>query len=365
MNILVACDSFKDALPADAVCAAIARGLRHAYPDASITEMPLSDGGEGLLDVLGRALDLTWIEKQVGDPLGRPVTGRYGLSADGKTAVVEMARASGLQLLSLEERDPRQTSTMGTGELLADARSRGARHVLLAIGGSATNDAGIGAAAALGWRFLDANGKDVPPDGGHMKDVVRLIPAPPPFEKVEVLCDVTNPLYGPSGAAWIYGRQKGGTDPVLTELDDGLKHIAEVVKAQLGRDVADMPGAGAAGGLGYGAIAFLNAELRRGIEIVLDITGFDAAAAKADLIITGEGHLDGQSAQGKLIQGLCGRAGTTPVIALCGKLSATPDQIKAIGLKTAYSINKEERPLAEMLANTAVNLEKTAAEISI
>ncbi|HVW73137.1 MAG TPA: glycerate kinase [Rhizomicrobium sp.] len=365
MNILVACDSFKDALPADEVCAAIARGLKQSHPDAAVIEMPLSDGGEGLLDVLGLALNLTWIDRQVTDPLGRPVTGRYGLSADGRTAVVEMARASGLQLLTQEERDPRKTSTFGTGALLADAKSRGAVHALLAIGGSATNDAGIGAAAALGWRFLDAAGRDVPPDGGHMKDIARLIAAPPPFQKIEVLCDVTNPLYGPTGAAWIYGRQKGGTDPVLAELDAGLKHVADVVKAALGRDVADMPGAGAAGGLGYGAVAFLGAELRRGIEVVLDMTGFDAAAAKADLIITGEGHLDGQSAQGKLIQGLCGRARQTPVIALCGKLSATPEQIKAIGLKAAYSINREERPLAEMLANTAINLEKTAAGLSL
>jgi glycerate kinase len=365
MNILVACDSFKDALPADAVCAAIARGLKQSHAHATVTEMPLSDGGEGLLDVLGRALELNWIEKQVSDPLGRPVTGRYGLSADGVTAVVEMARASGLQLLTLDERNPRKTSTFGTGELLADAKARGAARALLAIGGSATNDAGIGAAAALGWRFLDADGQDVPPDGGHMKDVTKLVPAPAPFEKIEVLCDVTNPLYGARGAARIYGRQKGGSDPVLAELDDGLKHIAEVVKTQLGRDVADMPGAGAAGGLGYGAVAFLGAELRRGIEIVLDITGFDAAAARADLIITGEGHLDGQSAQGKLIQGLCGRAGKTPVIALCGKLSASPEQIRSIGLTAAYSINKEERPLAEMLANTAINLEKTAAALTL
>jgi glycerate kinase len=327
--------------------------------------MPLSDGGEGLLEVLGSALDLHWIEKRVADPLGRPVTGRYGLSADGTTAVVEMARASGLELLTLAERDPRKTSTFGTGELLADARTRGARRALLAIGGSATNDAGIGAATALGWRFLDAHGREVPPDGGHMRDIAKLVPASIPFEKMDVLCDVTNPLYGPTGAAWIYGRQKGGDDAMLAGLDDGLKHIAEMVKAQLGRNVAELPGAGAAGGLGYGAVAFLGADLRRGIEVVLDITGFDAAARTADLIITGEGHLDGQSAQGKLIQGLCGRSQGTPVIALCGRLSATPEQVRAIGLKAAHSINAEERPLAEMLADTAVNLEKTAAGLSI
>jgi len=365
MNILVACDSFKDALPADAVCRAIAAGLKKNHPGATVSEMPLSDGGEGLLDVLGQALALKWIEIKAADPLGREVMARYGVSADGITAVVEMARASGLQLLTLAERDPLKTSTYGTGQLLADARARGAKRALLAIGGSATNDAGIGAAAALGWRFLNANNQPVAQDGGHLKDIVRLVSAEPPFQTMDVLCDVTNPLFGPRGAAWVYGRQKGGNDAGLAELDDGLKHIAEVVKAQTGRDVAQMPGAGAAGGLGYGAVAFLGAQLRRGIEVVLDITGFEAAAARADLIITGEGHLDGQSAQGKLIQGLCGRSGGKPVIALCGKLSASPEEIRAIGLKAAYSINREERPLAEMLANTAVNLEKTAASLAV
>jgi glycerate kinase len=365
MNILVACDSYKDALAADGVCRAIAAGLRKRHPDARITQMPLSDGGEGLLDVLRAPLDLHWIEDTVRDPLGRAVTGRYGLSADGATCVVEMAEASGLQRLTLAERDPLKTSTFGTGQQLADAKARGARRAILAIGGSATNDAGIGAAAALGWRFLDAAGAELPPDGGHMAQVATIIAAPPPFEDMQVLCDVTNPLFGPRGAAWIYGRQKGGSDAVLAQLDAGLQHVAAVVKAQLNTDAADVPGAGAAGGLGYGAMVFLNAQLRRGIEIVLDLTGFDNAARAADLIITGEGHLDGQSAQGKLIQGLCGRARGTPVIALCGKLSATPQQVAAIGLKAAYSINSEERPLAEMLANTAINLERTAAALEI
>src|SRR6478736_9035634 len=192
MNILVACDSFKDALPADAVCRAIAAGLRHSHPDATIVEMPLSDGGEGLLDVLHGPLQLSFIETTVADPLGRSITGRYGLSPDG-VAVVEMADASGLQRLTLAERDPRATSTFGTGQQLADARARGARRAILAIGGSATNDAGIGAAVALGWGFLNEHGKGLPPDGEHLKHVAKLVPAPPPFESVEVLCDVTNP----------------------------------------------------------------------------------------------------------------------------------------------------------------------------
>jgi glycerate kinase len=364
MNILVACDSFKDALSADGVCRAIAAGLRKRHPGAVITRMPLSDGGEGLLDVLRVPLGLDWVERQVCDPLGRPVTGRYGLSADG-TCVIEMAEASGLQRLTLAERDPLKASTFGTGELLADARARGAKRAILAIGGSATNDAGIGAAAALGWKFLDASGAQVPADGGHLAQIATIVAAPFPFESMEVLCDVTNPLFGPTGAAWIYGRQKGGTDETLTQLDAGLKHVAALVASQLGRDAALVPGAGAAGGLGFGAMAFFGATLRRGIEIVLDLTGFDVAACAADLIITGEGHLDGQSAQGKLIQGLCGRAQGKPVIALCGKLSATPEQVAAIGLKAAYSINAEERPLDEMLAATAVNLEKTAATLAL
>src|ERR1700744_255564 len=257
MNILVACDSFKDALPADAVCRAITKGLRHNYPDMDIVKIPLSDGGEGMLDVWAPAVKFFFIEDMVADPLGRSVKGRYALSPDG-VAVVEMADAAGLQRLTLDERDPRKTSTFGTGQQLADAKARGARRAILAIGGRATNDSRIGAAAALGGEFLDADGEPVTLVGGRLKDIVRLGPALPPFESVEVLCDVTNPLFGPKGAAWTYGRQKGGSDAVLAELDDGLAHIAGVVKAQLGKDAAEVPGAGAAGGLGYGAMVFLD-----------------------------------------------------------------------------------------------------------
>jgi glycerate kinase len=365
MRVLIACDSFKDALPADQVCRAIARGLLRTHPGAQVSEMPLSDGGEGVLDIMRRTLSLRPVALEVADPLGRPVMASYGISADGETAVVEMAGASGLQLLSLEERNPLLTSTFGTGQLLAAARNHGAKRALLGIGGSATNDAGVGAAAALGWQFLDEKGKPVKPDGGNLLEIARIIPpAEMLFARMDVLCDVTNPLYGPTGAAWVYGRQKGGTDQSLAQLDAGLRHIAALVEKQTGRKgLAETPGAGAAGGMGFGALAFMNATLKRGIDMVLDLVGFDAAAARADLIITGEGHLDGQSAQGKLIQGVCTRAGKVPVIALAGKLSISPEQIKSIGLAAAYSINTVERPLAEMLAATAENLEKTAAAL--
>ena len=301
MRVLIACNSFKDALAADAVCSAIDRGFRRAHPDAVTTMMPLSDGGEGVLDILRRTLSLRPVALEVSDPLGRPVKAGYGISADNSTALVEMAEASGLQRLTIEERNPLLTSTFGTGQLLADARGWGARRALLAIGGSATNDAGVGAAAALGWKFLDAAGKDVAPMGGNLQQIAHIVPPTAmAFEQVEVLCDVTNPLYGPSGASWVYGRQKGGTEQSLAYLDEGLRHIAALVEKETGRKgLADVPGAGAAGGLGFGALAFMNGTLKRGIEMVLDLVGFDAAAAHADLIITGEGHIDGQSGQGK------------------------------------------------------------------
>ena len=367
MHILIACDSFKDALDAERVCTAIATGLTSAHPGIKVTEMPLSDGGEGVLDILRKVLQLKTIEKQVSDPLGRPVNACYGLSADGKIALVEMATASGLQLLALAERNPLLTSTYGTGELLADAKARGATTALLAIGGSATNDGGIGMAAALGWQFLDSAGNQVKPDGGNLQQIAKILPPVQlPFERVEVMCDVTNTLHGPTGASSIYGPQKGGTRDSIAQLDDGLRHLARLVEAQLGKPgLAEVAGAGAAGGLGFGAMAFLNATLKRGIEMVLDLGGFDTAVASADLVITGEGHIDGQSLQGKLIQGVSGRAGKTPVVALCGKLSASTDDVRAVGLKAAYCINKEERPLAEMLAATATNLEATAATLPL
>lgn len=366
MRILIACDSFKDALPAADVCAAIARGLRRSGKlGLDLTQMPLSDGGEGVLEILRCTLGLTPVNLVVADPLFRPVTASYGISADGMTALVEMAEASGLQRLTIGERNPLLTSTYGTGELLADAKARGVRRVLLALGGSATNDAGIGAAAALGWKFLGATGEALRPVGGALQRIDRMIaPAGRAFDQVDVLCDVTNPLFGPQGAAFVYGRQKGGTDESLNQLDQGLRHIAELVEAQLNqKGLATVPGAGAAGGFGFGALVFLGAKLKRGIEMVLDLVGFEDAARKADLIITGEGRLDDQSGKGKVVQGVCSRAGKVPVVAVCGTVSITQDQAKAMGLKAAISINPDERPLPEMLAATAENLEKTAASL--
>ncbi len=368
MHILIACDSFKDALPAEAVCAAIARGFAKAHPDARITEMPLSDGGEGVLDILRRGLSLTTRQVEASDPLGRPILAAYGISADGGTALVSMAEASGLQRLTQAERDPLLTSTFGTGLLLADARAQGVRRALLAIGGSATNDAGVGMAAALGWRFLDAAGRAVPPQGGRLADIATIVPPPRPlFAQAEVLCDVTNPLYGPNGAAFVYARQKGGTDESIARLDAGLRHIAALTEKLLGRPgLAEMPGAGSGGAVSASARSPFSTP-RCGAASRWCSTWWDSMPPRPPPTLSSpaRGRIDSQSLQGKLIQGVCGRAGNTPVIALCGKLAAAPEDVRRVGLKAAYSINESERPLAEMLAATAANLERTAARLPL
>lgn len=370
MRILIASDSFKDALSAPDVCRAIAAGIRQKYPDAEVIEFPLADGGEGTFEVLSLHLGLQTVETDTVDPLFRPIRAPYGLSADGHTALIEMAKASGLQLLKPDERNPLNTSTFGTGLLLADARRRGVKHVVLAIGGSATNDAGTGMASALGWRFSDVAGQAVKPVGGSLGSIAGILPPSDlqAFERVDVICDVTNPLYGPQGAAYVYGRQKGADDEAIAQLDAGLQHFAQIAENQLNKPgLPEMPGTGAAGGMGFGAMIFLGATLRRGIDLVMDLTRFDQALESADLVITGEGKLDGQTLHGKLIHGICQRAGKSgvPVIALCGQLTATAEQIAQIGLQKAYSINEKQLPLAEMLARTGENLTRAAALISL
>ncbi|MCB0573750.1 MAG: glycerate kinase [Saprospiraceae bacterium] len=369
MRILIAADSFKDALPAQEVCRAIAAGLRRRSPAMHLIEFPLADGGEGTFEVLSHHLGLEKKEAEAVDPLFRSLRAPFGYGAAEGVALVEMAKASGLPLLRPDERDPLKTTTFGTGMLLSDAVAAGARRIVLAIGGSATNDAGMGMAAALGWQFLDKAGNGLSPVGASLEAVDRIVPPENgAFPPTDLICDVDNPLFGSRGAAHVYGRQKGADDNAVERLDRGLRHFSAKVEQALGKPgLSETPGAGAAGGLGFGAMAFLNAGLQRGIELVMDLTRFDEALAAADLIITGEGMIDGQTLHGKLIHGVCRRAARrqTPVIALCGRLEATPEQIRSIGLKAAYSINDAPAPLPELLARTAANLERTAAAIPL
>lgn len=363
MKILIASDAFKDALSAQAVCEAIARGLKAGAPQLEPMVFPLGDGGEGTAELLTLHAQGQMQQLEVQDPLFRPVLASYGLSGDGRTAFVEMAAASGLQRLSDAERNPLKTTTYGTGQLLLDAIQQGAQRLVLCIGGSATNDAGMGMAAALGYRFLDEQGQALPPVGESLARVARIddsgrAAALAGIEAV-ALCDVDNPLYGPKGAARVFAPQKGADAEAVAQLDAGLQHFAGRLSAWLGRDIAQQPGSGAAGGLGAGSIAFLGARLQPGIDTVMALTGFDEQLSGAQLVITGEGRLDEQTLHGKLIQGITRRAQQhgVPVIALCGALQASPEQVREIGLKAAFAIQNRPVGLPQALAETEARLE--------
>jgi glycerate kinase len=323
MRILVCPDSFKGSCSARAAADAIARGCRRPRPDAEITILPLADGGENTVVTLcgtGGSLERATVH----DPFMRMVEALWGRMPGGD-AVVEMAAASGLSLLTAEERDPLRATTYGTGELLQAALASGATHIILGLGGSASNDCGAGMAQALGYRFTDCIGAELPRGlGGGDLTRVAGIDASRAVDlghvHIEAACDVTNPLCGPGGAAHVYAPQKGADRNVVARLDAALSHFAGLVERELGFDVCDVPGAGAAGGLGAGALAFLGATLRSGIEMVLDTLRFDELLAGADIVITGEGRIDAQSAMGKVVSGVLARTKRAGVrtIALAG-----------------------------------------------
>jgi glycerate kinase len=369
MRVLIAADTFKDALSAAAVCAAIARGLQERM-DVQTIQFPLADGGEGTLDVLANHLQLQIESVATVDALQRPIQGRLGFSANKGLAVIEAATVCGLSMLRREERNPLWSTTRGIGFLLQAAMQHPSQRIAMAIGGTATNDGGVGMARCLGWQFFDSSGSPLQEGGAALVQLAR-IEAPramPRATQIDVLCDVTNPLFGPQGAACVYARQKGANDAGVALLDEGLQRLARVVTDQkLSTVTPDFAGAGAAGGLGYGAMVFLGASLRRGIETVLELAHFDDALAQADVVVTGEGRLDEQTLHGKLIQGVATRAAKLgkPVIALCGQLTVTREQLQAMGVTDAYVIDESSRTLAQKIAATAANLTRVAARMRI
>lgn len=327
MKVVVAPDSFKGSLTAHQVCDAIAQGVRAADPEAQVVLVPVADGGEGTVQSLVDATQGQLVEVQVEGPLGAPVTAAFGLLSDGETAVIEMAAASGLPLVPVADRNPLLTSTYGTGELIRAALDRGCRRLIIGIGGSATNDGGAGMAQALGARFLAADGTPLGRmTGGRLAEVARIDTSEldPRLKdtSLRVACDVDNPLFGPKGAAHVYGPQKGASPQMVEALDAGLDHYAERLRADLGADVALVPGAGAAGGLGAGLLAFCGASLERGVQIVLDTLDLAGEVQNADLVITGEGRVDFQTAFGKTCSGVAqvARAAGVPVVALGGSV---------------------------------------------
>jgi len=308
MRVLIAPQEFKGSLTARDAAGAIARGLRQVLVDAELDLLPMADGGPGTLDVLVEATRGRFFDADVRGPLRQPVPARWGVLGDGRTAIVEMAEASGLVLVGTEERDPRRATTFGTGELLRAALDADYRRIIVGVGGSATNDGGAGLAQALGARLLDGAGNELPPGGGPLARLARIDVSGLDVRlrgcEIVVAADVTNPLCGPDGASRVYGAQKGASEAAARELDDALAHFAQIVKRDLGIDKANVPGAGAAGGLAYGLLVFCGATLRPGFEVVAGAAGFSERLARADVVVTGEGRLDRQTAFGKTAAGV-------------------------------------------------------------
>ena len=370
MKILLAPDSFKECLSAAEAAAAMARGVRRVLPTAELVELPLGDGGEGTAAALCRATAGRWQTCRVRGPLGTPVEARLALLGDGHTAVVEMAEAAGLHLVPAGARDPARASTYGVGELIRAALDAGCTRLILALGGSATNDGGAGMAQALGARLLDRDGGELPPGGAalrhlHRIDLAGLDPRLGTL-RVDAACDVVNPLTGPTGAAAVFGPQKGATPPQVAALDAALTHYAAVVARDVGLDMEREAGAGAAGGLGGGAMAFLGARLVRGVELVLDAVGFDYHLAGADLVLTGEGRIDGQTAYGKLPSGVAqaARAHGVPVVALAGQVGEGSEQLRDCGIDAVFALAPGPVTLQHALADAARDLERVAAQVA-
>jgi glycerate kinase len=369
VRVVIAPDSFKGSLSAAEVGEAIQRGVKRVEPEAETVLLPLSDGGEGLVESLVEASGGTYHEFQVTGPLGAPVWAKLGLLGDGQTGVIEMAQASGLTLVPPDKRNPLVTTTYGTGELIGRALDLGCNHLVIGIGGSATNDGGMGMAQALGVRFLDGEGKELGSGGGELArlasiDVSGLDPRLAAVT-IEVACDVDNPLTGPTGASHIYGPQKGATPEMVAQLDAALGNYAEVIRKDLGRDVETVPGAGAAGGLGAGLMALLGGKLVSGIQLVLKVLRFEEQVQGADLVFTGEGKFDAQSAFGKVPVGvgrICRGLGV-PVVVLAGTVTLDSDVLHGEGITASFSVLNQPLSLEEAMAQTAELVEFQAAQV--
>lgn len=370
MKIVIAPDSFKESLTAMAVANEIEAGFREIFPDAEYRKLPVADGGEGTVQAMIDASGGKLVALKVSGPLGEPVAAFYGLMGDGQTAVIEMAAASGLELVAPSQRNPLRTTSYGTGQLIRHALDAGARRFVLGIGGSATNDGGAGMLQALGVRLIDATGADLAPGGGALNMLDRIdlsgIDARIKDCTFDVACDVNNPLVGPQGASAIFGPQKGATPEMVARLDDNLRRYAQIITRDLGHDVADVPGAGAGGGIGVGMMVFLGGRLRPGSEIVTDAVGLDAAVADADLVLTGEGRIDGQTIQGKTPVGVARVAQRhgKPVIAIGGSLGNGAAAVHAHGIAAVFGSVSRPCTVEEALANAAANVRGAARNIA-
>ena len=369
MRIVVAPDSFKGSVSALGVAEAMERGIHRVFPVADVKKIPIADGGEGTVEALVTATDGTVRQIEVTGPLGDRVLARWGILGDGKTAVIEMAAASGLPLVAADQRDPSQATTFGTGELIRAALDAGLRKLIIGIGGSATSDGGTGMARALGVRFSDESGQPLAEGGAALANLhkIELDGLDPRLSDTEIIvaCDVDNPLCGPRGASAVFGPQKGATPETVEVLDRALGHFAACATAATGRDVAERPGAGAAGGLGAGLLFCTSATLRPGVEIVLDAVGFADIVRDADFVITGEGRTDFQTAFGKAPVGVARVAKEfgVPVFCLSGGLGEGADDVLAHGIDATLSICERPMALEECMRTGGALIESGAARL--
>jgi glycerate 2-kinase len=371
MRVLIAPDKFKSCMSATEAAAMIASGVKAVYPDAEIIEMPLSDGGEGLLDVLAGGRDGQIQHTIVTGPLGNSVKARWGLIDKSKTAVIEMAEASGLALVPETLRNPTLTTTYGTGELIKAALDKGCTKLIVGIGGSATNDGGTGMARALGAVFTDQQDRELKGGGVELVKLEKIdvsgLDQRLKLVKTVVASDVDNPLTGPQGASYTYAPQKGATPEMVELLDKAMNHYSEVVRRDLGCAIAKVKGAGAAGGLGAGLIVFLDAELQPGVNLVLDQVGFSSSLQGCNLVITGEGKLDRQTVYGKVPVGVARRAreSKVPVIALTGSLRAAPFTLHAEGITAFFALADGPLSIEESINRGPELLKKKTLELML
>ena len=369
MKVVIAPDSYKGCLSALEVAKAMERGVLSVFPSAEVRKIPIADGGEGTVAALVTATNGQLRQTEVTDPLGNKIIAHWGVLGDGRTAVIEMAAASGLPLVPKEKRDPRVTTTYGTGELIKAALAEGLAKIIIGIGGSATNDGGTGMARALGVRFLDAAGQEVAAGGGSLAEICQIDTTglDPRLKNTEIVvaCDVDNPLCGTRGASAVFGPQKGATPEMVQQLDAGLAKYASCARQATGRDVAEKAGAGAAGGLGAGLMFFTPAQLKPGVEIVLDAVGFSDIVRDADFVITGEGRTDFQTAFGKAPVGVakCAKAHGAPVFCISGGLGEGADDVLAQGIDAVMSICDRPLSLEECMAAGAQLIEPAAARL--
>ncbi|MFI2990489.1 glycerate kinase [Klebsiella aerogenes] len=370
MKIVIAPDSYKESLSALDVATAIETGFREIYPHAEYVKVPVADGGEGTVEAMVAATQGHIVQVSVTGPLGEPVNAFYGLSGDMRCAYIEMAAASGLESVPPTRRNPLLTTSWGTGELIRHALDAGVSQIIIGIGGSATNDGGAGMAQALGAKLLSAGQQQIAPGGGALETLARidLSELDPRLAgcRIDVACDVTNPLTGPQGASAVFGPQKGATAAMIERLDRGLQHFAQIIDRDLDIDVLSLEGGGAAGGMGAALYAFCGANLRPGIEIVTDALGLADLVADADLVITGEGRIDSQTIHGKVPVGVAkvAKRFNVPVIGIAGSLTADVGVVHQHGLDAVFSVLYSVCTLDEALANAAANVRMTARNVA-